>query len=117
MTDMMPFTVEAVACPVYCEDDWSPLREVTDLIPGSFLIEDPEQPTLVMSVTSSSAMRAALFVDGVFKLVGLGLMSLNSVRPAEPDDDCHWPLVLSPDVEARHEWAESVELAPCRNCG
>jgi hypothetical protein len=108
MTDMLPFTVEAVAKPVYTEEGWHPLRRVTDLVPGSFLIEDSQEPTLVMPVNSSAPARAALFVEGVFSLVGLQLVSA-AVRPAEDDDG---PLVLSPEAERQHEWAESVKPTP-----
>jgi hypothetical protein len=106
---MMPFTVEAVAKPVYNEDGWLPLRRVTDLIPGSFLIEDAEEPTLVMPVDASAPTRAWLFVEGIFKLVGIELVSA-AIRPAEDDDD--GPVVLSPEAEIQHKWAESVPLSP-----
>jgi hypothetical protein len=107
MTDMMPFTVEAVTRPVHYDEYWLPLRRVTDLIPGSFLIEDPDEPTLVMPVNSSTPARAALFVEGVLKqLVGVEVVS-TCVRPAEDDDGGQ--LVLSPEVERQHQWAENVQ--------
>lgn len=111
MTDMLPFTVEAVSKPVYDESGWLPLRRVTDLIPGAFLIEDRDEPTLVIPVDSRAATRAALFVEGVFKLVGLDLVSA-SVHPAEDDDDEVGPVALTPEAEEQHEWAESVPLTP-----
>jgi hypothetical protein len=109
MTDMMPYTVEAVAKPVYNEDGWLPLRRVTDLVPGAFLIEDAEVPTLVMPVDASAPTRASLFVDGIFKLVGIQLVS-TCVRPTEDDDA--GPAVLPPEAEVQHQWAESVPLSP-----
>ncbi|MBY0442054.1 MAG: hypothetical protein K2Q25_07985 [Mycobacteriaceae bacterium] len=101
--DMTPFTVEAVTKPVYSEDGWLPIRRITDLVPGCFLIEDPEEPTLVMPVNSSAAARAALFVEGVLKLVGVELVAAK-VHPADEDG----PLELSPEAELVHDWAENV---------
>jgi hypothetical protein len=109
MTDMLPFTVEAVSKPVYNDDGWLPLRRVTDLIPGAFLIEDAEEPTLVMPVDASAPTRASLFVENIFKLVGIELVS-ETVRPAEDDDQ--GPALLSPEAELQHQWAESVPLSP-----
>ena len=37
------FTVEAVADPVCDADGWRPLRQITDLVPGTILLEDVDE--------------------------------------------------------------------------
>lgn len=104
---MTLFTVEAVTKPVHDEAGWLPLRRITDLVPGTVLIEDGDEPMLVLPVVSSSATRAALFVEGILKLVGVEFVS-GSMRPSDDDDDS--PPVLSPEAEREHRWAEHVDL-------
>jgi hypothetical protein len=105
---MTTFTVEATCKPVHEVNGWLPLRRVTDLVPGTLLLEDAEEPMLVMPVVASSLGRAILFVDGVLKLVGVELVSA-AIRIIEDDDGS--PPLLSPEAELQHKWAESVALS------
>jgi hypothetical protein len=103
---MTTFTVEAITKPVYDEAGWFPLRRVTDLVPGTLLIEDAEVPMLILPVNASSPSRAALFVEGVLKVVGIEFVS-GTIRPVEDDDS---PANLSPEAEREHQWAESIAV-------
>lgn len=81
---MSDFTVEATTAAV-TDGDWSLLRSVTDLVPGTFLIEDPQAPVLVLPVQADSPSKAALFVEGILRLADLELVS-GTIEPApEPD--------------------------------
>lgn len=106
---MTAFTVEAITQPVQDADGWLPLRRITDLIPGTILLEDAEEPMLVMPISASSTARAALFVEGVFALVGIEFVS-GAIRPADDGDDDVAP-TLSPEAERERAWAESVGRA------
>ena len=103
---MMTFTVEAVTKPVHDESGWFPLRRVTDLVPGTLLIEDPDEPMLVLPVNASSPSRAALFVEGVLQVVGVEFVS-GTIRRVADDDS---PANLSPEAERQHKQAESVVI-------
>ncbi|GAA1877727.1 hypothetical protein GCM10009836_68900 [Pseudonocardia ailaonensis] len=81
---MIEFTVEATV-PAVADDEWSDLLRVLDLVPGTLLLQDAEEPTLIFPVTADSPTKAMLFVDGISKLVGLTLESV-LVRPT-PDED------------------------------
>jgi hypothetical protein len=105
------FTVEAVSEPVHEVDGWLPLRRVTDLVPGTILLEDEEEPMLVMPVSASSPARAALFVEGILTLVGVEFVS-GAIHLADDDDDGS-PQMLSPEAAREHEWAEGVEHSYC----
>lgn len=65
---MTHFTVETVMAPVE-NDDWSALRELTDIVPGTVLIEDPEEPMLIFPVHAESMSTAAVFIQGVISVV------------------------------------------------
>jgi hypothetical protein len=104
---MTTFTVEATSKPVHEVNGWFPLRRVTDLVPGTLLLEDADEPMFVMPVVASSPARAILFVDGVLKLVGVELVSA-ALRAVEDEDDS--PQLLSPEAEQMHKLAESVQL-------
>jgi hypothetical protein len=103
------FTVEAITQPVHDENSWLPLRRVTDLVPGTILLEDPDEPMLVMPVTASTPVRAALFVEGILKLVGVAFVSAAIRRVDDAEDP---PPVLSPEAERERAWAESINLDP-----
>ncbi|MDZ7929419.1 MAG: hypothetical protein U5N21_04850 [Rhodococcus sp. (in: high G+C Gram-positive bacteria)] len=81
---MSTYDVEVVAAPIE-NGDWSALRQVTDLVPGALLIEDPVEPMLVLPVDADSQGRAFLFVDGILKLVGIEPLK-GSITLAEDDD-------------------------------
>ncbi|OFJ52565.1 hypothetical protein [Mycolicibacterium grossiae] len=107
---MTLFTVEAITKPVYDESGWLPLRRITDLVPGTILLEDGDEPMLVIPVVASSPTRAALFVEGILKLVEVEFVS-GAIRLADDEEDDE-PPVLSPEAEREHTWAESVSLTP-----
>jgi hypothetical protein len=103
---MTTFTVEAVTKPVHDEAGWLSLRRVTDLVPGTLLIEDADEPMLVVPVSASSPGRAAMFVEGVLKVVGVEFVS-GTIRH---EDDDETPPNLSPEAEREHELAERLPL-------
>lgn len=83
---MTGYTVEAVAAPVV-DSDWSPLRRIIDLVPGTILLEDPEEPMLVIPVEAETPSMAFLFVDGVAKLASIELRAGNVYPAPEVDFD------------------------------
>lgn len=101
---MTTFTVEAITKPVHDESGWLPLRRITDLVPGTLLIEDADEPMLILPVNASSPGRATLFVEGVLKIVGVEFVS-GTIQPAE--DDGSEPN-LSPEAERERTWVESI---------
>lgn len=70
---MTTFTVEAVMKPVV-DGDWTNLREATDQLPGTILIEDPDEPMLIIPVDADSQRSAALFVQGAMTVLGLEIV-------------------------------------------
>lgn len=102
----MNFTVEVVVPPVL-NDDWGRLREMTDVIPGTLLLEDPEAPMLIFPVDADGHQQAASFVDGVCTVAEIRLVS-GCVYPT-PDVDFE----LGEGVEApaasvrKHRWEDS----------
>jgi len=83
---MTEFTVEATMRAV-TDGDWSRLRSVIDLVPGTLLIEDAEEPMLVFPVQAESQGKAFLFVDGILKIVGLEPVSGSISETPEVDFD------------------------------
>jgi hypothetical protein len=81
------FTVEVTLTPV-TDDDWSLLRSVTDAVPGTILLEDPEAPRLMIPVEAESPLKAATFVDGVSQVIGFEVLNGTIF---EPDDDFDVP--------------------------
>ncbi len=108
---MTDWTVEATVTAV-TDGDWSELHRVIDLVPGTLLVEDPDEPVLVFPVQADSATLALLFVDGIAKLVGLVIRSGSVVPTPEVDydteDEHTAPEVSTPAERAVHEWIESV---------
>lgn len=103
---MSDFTVEATTAAV-ADGDWSRLRSVTDMVPGTFLIEDPDEPVLVFPVQAASPSLAALFVEGILNLVELELVS-GTISPApesEVDEHDDEPTDAQRAVNA---WIEQV---------
>ncbi|WP_326566056.1 hypothetical protein [Mycobacterium sp. 3-98] len=101
---MTTFTIEAITKPVHDETGWLPLRRVTDLVPGTLLIEDADEPMLILPVTASSPGRAALFVEGVLKVVGVEFVS-GAIHHVEDDEGAP---NLSPEAEREREWVENI---------
>lgn len=80
----MEYTVEVTTKPVE-NDDWSRLRNVTDVVPGTLLLEDPDEPMLIIPVEADAPGDAFRFVDGLATLLGLTL-EMGRAYPA-PDED------------------------------
>ncbi len=85
---MNEFTVEVVLKPVV-NDDWSTLRSVTDVVPGTLLLEDAEQPTLILPVEAETLQTAAVFVQGIMTVIGLDIVWGRAYRtePCDYDGD------------------------------
>ena len=81
---MTDFTVEVTLAPVP-EGKWTRLREVLDLVPGTVLIEAPESPVLIFPVRADDPMRAAMFVDGLSKLIPFEVRS-GTISPLPEED-------------------------------
>lgn len=97
------------------DDDWSALRRVIDVVPGTLLLEDSEAPVLIFPVDAESPGRASLFVDGVTRLTGLEVVS-GKVYPEpandfELDEEPETALTQdsSPVVDAVHDWVDGVD--------
>ena len=82
----MTFTVEATTIPV-TDDNWTTFYEVLSDIPGSMLIEDPEQPTLVIPTDCDAPDRAFAFVSGLATVTGLTLVEAKAYETPEDDAD------------------------------
>lgn len=106
---MTTFTVEAITKPVHDDAGWLPLYRITDLVPGTLLLEDAEEPMLVMPVVASSPTRAAAFVEGVLKLVGVEFVS-GAIRHLDDEDESEAPEYSSPEVERERQRAENILL-------
>lgn len=111
---MTRFTVELLLEPVE-NDDWSLLRSVIDAVPGSSLIEDPQEPQLFIPVDADSPLRAATFVDGLSQLIGFISIKGQIYEPAEdfdaPDDD-ETPDAVTPASAAVQAWVDEIPPVP-----
>jgi len=65
---MNAYTVEVVTRPVE-DDNWTRLREVTDHLPGTILLEDAEEPTFIIPVDAPTLRAAALLVEGAMRVL------------------------------------------------
>lgn len=81
----MDYTVEVSTSPISDDAGWEKLRNVLDVVPGSMLIEDRDEPTLIVPVVATEPMKAALFVDGLAKLLDLELKA-GQIYPTPEDD-------------------------------
>lgn len=82
----MEHTVEIVVAPVV-NDDWALLRRVTDVMPGTLLIEDAEEPMFVIPIEAQTNQNAAIFVQGVLSDLGLKIIWGRSYRTEHSTDD------------------------------
>jgi hypothetical protein len=98
------FTVETVMAPIR-KADWGQLRRVTDLLPGTILLEDPEEPMLVIPMDVPTQQAAAIFAQGVMTVLGLEIKwgrvyrteSCDlDYRGQEPAVEVAWPSTLVP---------------------
>jgi hypothetical protein len=107
----MTLTVEATTIPV-SNGDWTMFYEVLSDIPGSMLIEDPEQPTLVIPTDCDAPDRAFAFVSGLATVTGLTLVEAKAYET--PEDDSDLPendadAAPMPDSVARvRDWVASI---------
>lgn len=101
---MINFTVEATTTPVI-DGDWSVLRAVLEAVPGAILLEDAEEPQLLIPVDAESPMRAATFVDGLSTLMGFEVVS-GSIYET-PEDDFE-PFDTSDDTVPTSSVGQSV---------
>lgn len=81
---MQNYTVEVTTEPVV-DGHWEPLRQAIDAVPGTVLLEDPDEPVLMVPVDARTPLKAAQFVDGLAKLLGIRIRA-GSVYPT-PDLD------------------------------
>ena len=71
--------------PVTADAEWAALRDMTDLVPGTILIEDPEEPVLVFPVVADSIGMAAMFVQGVVSVAKLKIVWGRAFCTQAPD--------------------------------
>jgi hypothetical protein len=81
---MTAYNVEAYTAPV-TDGNFDALRDVIDDIPGTILIEDPDEPLLVFPVDANSWKEAYALVDGLLRLAGIEPLK---GRITLEDDDC-----------------------------
>jgi hypothetical protein len=85
------FTVEATMAPVTADAEWAVLRDMTDLVPATILIEDSEEPVLVFPVVADSIGKAAVFVQGVVSVAKLKIVWGRAFRTQVPDFELGLP--------------------------
>lgn len=116
------FRVEATLTPVADEAGWTTLRSVLDTVPGTLLVEDPDEPVLIFPVEAESAFRAVTFVDGLSKVVGFTIVS-GTVGPAlelDVDDDLFDDDSASDDTRETsmtrglQRWVNDIPVVPSR---
>ena len=83
----MNFTAELTTTPVTTEEGWNHLRYVTDVVPGTILLEDPEEPVLIVPIDAEDLMKAALFCRGLSTLMDLDVTSAHFRPTPEVDFD------------------------------
>lgn len=108
----MNFTVELTTSPIRVSHDWDVLRNVIDVVPGTVLLEDADAPVLVIPVEAEDPMKAALFCDGLSKLVGFTILS-GAIQPTlkidfDVDQDDDTDGASTPVVDALSSWVDSV---------
>lgn len=81
---MTNFTVDIITAPI-TDGRWSDLRAVLDTVPGSALIEDPEEPRLMIPIDADSPMKAATFVEGISQVIGFTILRGNIYETPEID--------------------------------
>lgn len=114
---MTLYTVEATTAST---SDFRSLRRFTDIVPGTFLLEDPEEPTLIFPVDANSAMAAVRFIEGVAKLGELdvvrGCVYEAPIGEFEVDqsEEEEVDLATSPVVDAVRTWMSHDEPLPGR---
>lgn len=116
------YRVEATLAAVADEAGWMKLRSVLDTVPGTILVEDPDQPVLIFPVEAESPFRAVTFVDGLSKVVGFTIVS-GTVDPAleldtdlfdddevDSDDTAETPM-----TRGLQRWIDGIPAVPSRH--
>lgn len=107
---MRNYTMEVVASPVI-ENDFSVLARVLDDIHGSALIEDPDQPTLILDVDADSRNKAQMFVLGMAQVLGFEIQDIHIL-----DEQVSDSVSRIPNLEIVEDWVQSAphnRLAAC----
>jgi hypothetical protein len=109
---MNHFTV-AVTLPAVNEGDWTRIYGYLDLVPGTVLVEDPEEPQLLIPVEASDALNAVNFVRGISLVSGMTIVAGEVY--AAPEEESHlFPesgsgsnaSEASPAMKAVRKWAD-----------
>ncbi len=89
---MKAYNVEAFMAPVSTDEEWDGLRDLIDVIPGTILIEDPDEPLIIFPVDARDEYAAFSLVDGFLRLRGAeperGRICLVDDHDDDHDDDC-----------------------------
>ena len=108
---MINFTVETTTTPVV-DGDWSVLRAVLEAVPGTILLEDADEPQLLIPVDAESPMRAATFVDGLATLMGFEVVSGSiyetPIEDFEPFDNSDEEAPTSPVGQSVRGWVDGM---------
>jgi hypothetical protein len=83
---MTAYNVEAITAPVR-DGDFDKLRDAIDVIPGTILVEDPDEPTLILPVDADNPRSAHRLVDGLLKLAGVEPLKGRITKSDDADDD------------------------------
>lgn len=104
---MTLYTVEVTTAPV-TDDNWTVLESALDTVPGTILLRDAEMPALLFPVEEENPMRAAMFVDGVSRLIGFTITACEIYETPCHDGDDDEAAPATAVVQAVSEWMDSV---------
>ena len=99
---MRNYTLEVVTSPVI-ENDFSVLARVLDDIPGSALLEDPDEPTLILDVDADSRNKAQMFVLGMAQVLGFEIRDIHIT-----DEHTSASAARIPALEVVDDWVQSA---------
>ena len=80
---MTEYTVEVYGDPMK-DSDFSQWRRALDVVPGTFLVEDITEPSLVFPVQAATLSEAAILITGVMAELGLRI-AWGRAYPTEPE--------------------------------
>ena len=84
--------MEAILSPIADDEGWEEARDLIDVIPGTILVEDPDEPLLIFPVDARDDYAAFSLVDGFLRLRGVeplkGRICLIENGDADDEDDC-----------------------------
>lgn len=84
---MASYNVEAITGPV-TDGDFDKLRDAIDVIPGTILVEDPNEPMLICPVDADNPRNAHRLVDGFLKLADVAPIKGRITQSDDADDEC-----------------------------